>query len=687
MSVDSTIRKAQKLARAGDRDGAATLLRQVLAKSPGNRTAREGLAALARATAAAAPSPGTAPGRPASGPQPAPKVLRAVEALVNRGAAGAAVAEAQRLSLLFPTSPQVFNLLGLALTRAGRPAEAVKAFTRLCHLSPSSTGALVNQATALFAARRFDEAAEATGKALALDATLWPAANLRGYALLQAGHQEAAEQAFRTAIRIAPDRPQGHLGLGHLLAATGRKGDALAAYRTALAKDPANADAANNVGALLMASDRLPEAAEVLGRAIEQHPKNRMLRTNMAKVLRDLEQPEAAIGHIDAALELGPETGAQLMIKASCLSAIGAFDQATDLLDRARALEPDQVEIQIYRSRIDPGAINADERALMARALADENRPQKERATLGFALFRAQDAAGEIDAGAHTLEQANALQRAAHPYDIEAQARVLAALTAGFDGAGPVLSAADIAQIPAKQRIVFIVGMPRSGTTLVEQILASHSQVHGAGELRLLRSAMAELGWKDARIGAGPDRESLKKLRRSYLAGLAQRGIDAPVVTDKMPINFRHLGHALAAFPDARALVLDRDARAVCWSNWKHDFRGGGNGFGNDLADLARMYRLHLEVIARYRAAYPDRIATVPYERLTEHQEEESRKLVAAAGLDWEPACLDFHETRRAVRTASVAQVRQQMYTGSSEAWRRYEAHLGPLFAALEAHG
>lgn len=152
-----------------------------------------------------------------------------------------------------------------------------------------------------------------------------------------------------------------------------------------------------------------------------------------------------------------------------------------------------------------------------------------------------------------------------------------------------------------------------------------------------------------------------------------------------MPLNFRHLGDAVAAFPDARALVLERDARAVCWSNWSHDFRGRGNGFGNDIGDLAQMYRMHLALVDRYRAAYRDRVTMVPYERLTEHQEEEGRKLVAAAGLDWEAACLDFHQTRRPVRTASVVQVRQKMYTGSSEAWRRYEAHLGSLLEALEA--
>ncbi|MCB1331124.1 MAG: sulfotransferase, partial [Maritimibacter sp.] len=509
------------------------------------------------------------------------------------------------------------------------------------------------------------------------------AAQLEGFARTRTGQLDAAEAAFRDAIRLEPKAPQGHLGLGHVLGAAGRKADALAAYRTALDLAPDNAEAANNTGAALLALGRLDEAVAVLAPAVEAHPENRVLRGNLAKTLRDLGRPEEAIAQIDAALATGPETVALLAIKVACLAAIGDIEAARALLGQAIALDPKNPELLIVRGQIDPQGFDAADREHLAAALGDERLPDQTRAGLAFGLFQALDTAGETEAAAESLARGNALKRKAHPYDIEAEARRFAALERMFAAPGPVLSDKDVAAIPSRHRIVFIVGMPRSGTTLVEQILASHSEVHGAGELRLLDETMKRLGWTGDRIGHGPDVNTLRALRRGYVEGIETRGIDAPVVTDKMPLNFRYLGHALAAFPDARALVLDRDARATCWSNWRHDFGGAGNGFGNDQRDLARMYRMHLALVARYRAAYPDRIATVPYERLTEHQEEESRKLVAAAGLDWEPACLEFHETRRAVRTASTVQVRQKMFTGSSDAWKRYEAHLGPLLEAL----
>jgi hypothetical protein len=131
-------------------------------------------------------------------------------------------------------------------------------------------------------------------------------------------------------------------------------------------------------------------------------------------------------------------------------------------------------------------------------------------------------------------------------------------------------------------------------------------------------------------------------------------------------------------------LFLRRDSRATCWSNYSNSFIGKANNFGHDMIDTAEMYRLHLDLMAFWQRLYPDRITTVPYERLTEHQEEESRKLVAAAGLDWEDACLDFHKTARSVRTVSATQVRQKMYTGSSQAWRRYADHIQPMLERLE---
>jgi hypothetical protein len=225
--------------------------------------------------------------------------------------------------------------------------------------------------------------------------------------------------------------------------------------------------------------------------------------------------------------------------------------------------------------------------------------------------------------------------------------------------------------------------MPRSGTTLVEQILASHSQVHGAGELATASRILTPyLDAFAASSEPGIDARDFAHIGEEYLRELDHLAGDAPVVTDKMPGNFRWIGFLLMALPGARIINVRRNPAATCWSMYRQPFR---NGFTNDLADLGVYYGLYEELMSFWRDAVGDRIYDLDYETLTENQEQETRKLLEYCGLAWEDTCLEFHTTRRAVRTPSGSQVRKKMYTGSSEAWRRYEAHLGPLLSSLKA--
>ena len=226
---------------------------------------------------------------------------------------------------------------------------------------------------------------------------------------------------------------------------------------------------------------------------------------------------------------------------------------------------------------------------------------------------------------------------------------------------------------------IFVLGMPRSGTTLVEQVLASHSRVFGAGELELLESAVAAHGSTEI----PPSIDSFTRIRDAYRQGLAKLGVAEAFVTDKMPLNFRWIGYICTALPEARIVHVQRDARATCWSCFKHYFSSRGNGFASDLRDVARYYRLYADLMAFWHDRFPGRIHDLSYEALTEHQEDQTRSLLAYLGLDWEDACLAFHLAERSVQTASATQVRQRLYQGSSEAWRRYEAHLGPMLEVL----
>ncbi len=683
MSVEQTLRRAAKLARSGDRAGAAALYREILAKFPANAQAKRGLQALAGgpSPAAAARRPGAAPARPA-GAMPPPRQMQALDQAFRQGRFDRVIAEGQRLALMFPAAPGLLNLIALALSRSARHDEAVTWFDRAAKADPLFAGAPVNKAQSLIALGRLTEAAEAARAAARLDPGMVQAHLLLGYALVNSGDAKAGEASFRTAVKLAPQVAETHLGLGNALSAQHRQDEALAAFEAARDIAPDSMDAANNIGNTLRALNRPDEAVAELDAALERQPRNPVLMTNLARAQRDLGRPEQVIALATRALDIDPADADTWSLLASAHRELGDAKAAVAAYDKALEIDPDNPSGLALKWFTTPLTLDHPDFARIGTLFDREDIAPTDRATLGFILFATLDAAGRHDDAFAILDRANRLRREAEPYEMDDVLRQMDQMRALFADDLPAPPAGAI-DAPAKPRPVLIVGMPRSGTTLVEQIVASHSQVHGAGELEDLNRIMSALGWTHGQAGQPPTPEALQRVRHDYLDYLTRLDTSKPVMTDKMPINFRWLGFLLSAIPEARVLFVRRDPMATCWSNYRHVFMGQGNNFGCDQRDTAAMYRLHIDLMAFWKARFPGQITEISYEALTTDQEAESRKLVAAIGLDWEEACLDFHKTRRAVRTTSTAQVRRKMYTGSNEAWRPYRAHLAPMRDAL----
>ena len=304
---------------------------------------------------------------------------------------------------------------------------------------------------------------------------------------------------------------------------------------------------------------------------------------------------------------------------------------------------------------------------------------------LRFALAKAYDDLGEYDRAFAALTRANALKRDEVDFDmteIEARYRAIEdTFSADFLAAGADLG--DPSETP-----VFIVGMPRSGTTLLEQILDSHPEAHGAGELLelpgLIKGLTEELGSDAAFPGClsavAPNRWT--ELGARYADTLAQRTPAARRVTDKLPENHQRVGFISLILPRAKIIHCRRDPLDTCLSCYKLLFTGGQK-YSYDLRDLGRQYRLYDSLMAHWSRVLPGRILDVRYEDLVADQEAETRRILAHCGLDWDPACLRFHESDRQVMTASAIQVRRPIYRDSVDKWRRYEAHLRPLLDAL----
>jgi len=226
---------------------------------------------------------------------------------------------------------------------------------------------------------------------------------------------------------------------------------------------------------------------------------------------------------------------------------------------------------------------------------------------------------------------------------------------------------------------IFILGMPRSGTTLVEQIISSHSHVHGAGELLFLHRLAASLNCGDQIMNSN----SILQVREAYLNKLDKVSNGTPFVTDKMPQNFFYIGLISKAFPEAKIIHVKRDPVATCWSNFKHYFAAAGLGYSYSLEDTRSYFKLYRDLIKFWDDLYGDQIYHLDYDRLTVEQESETRKLIEHIDLDWENSCLLPQKNKRSVRTASQQQVRKKVYTGSSDAWRKFEPYLNGVFDEL----
>jgi tetratricopeptide (TPR) repeat protein len=370
------------------------------------------------------------------------------------------------------------------------------------------------------------------------------------------------------------------------------------------------------------------------------------------------------------------------------LTALGRFEEAAAAIEQALRLAPGRARSYLNLAAARRTMPDDPHLAAMHALLEAPSLSRGERADLHFALGKALEDIGDREGSFLHLLEANAEQRKLTPYDETATLARMRSLTAAFD--------ADFLRRHAGEgdpsaKPVFIVGMPRSGTSLAEQILASHPKVFGAGELDDFELEAAKLaegagnGSLAADLAAFVEAGRMRTFGSAYLARLVEHAPEADKLIDKMPANFRYLGLIRLALPNARVIHMRRDPVDTCLSCFSKRFFGHVP-WSYDLAELGRYYRAYEAMMSHWRTALPDGfMIEVRYEDLVADLEVQTRRMLAHIGLDWDPHCLDFHATERTVQTASAAQVRRPIYRTSIERWRPYEAWLGPLLAELRA--
>jgi len=512
-----------------------------------------------------------------------------------------------------------------------------------------------------------------------------PVAALFDKALVLHRHGKLAEA--ERLLRQLLAREPGHAGalyhLGLARAGQGELADALAVLEQACARNPGSAEAHNARGTVLQRLHRLDDAVASYQAALAIRPDDVDANANLGAALAQLGREEAALERYERALARAPTHGGALTNRGNALKALGRIDEACASYERALAANPR--DTAAFFALVEVRRFSADDpvlRAMAARATRDTAMPASERIHLHFALAKAYADHGAHDQAFAHVAAGNALKRAAITYDEAGTLAWLEAIRASFSPA--VMRAHDGAGDPAAHP-VFIVGMPRSGTTLVEQIVASHPAAFGAGELELFSTAIADtIAAPYPQLAGALDGGALARLGARYAEATRQLAPDAARITDKLPLNFVYLGLIHLALPNARLIHVRRDPLDTCWSCFARLFTRS-NQFTYELGELGRFYRAYERLMAHWHSVIPpSALLEVRYEAVTGDLDAEARRIVRHCGLDWDAACLAFHRTDRAVRTASAVQVRQPIY---GEAVGRAAPYRGYLDALVEALG
>jgi tetratricopeptide (TPR) repeat protein len=591
-----------------------------------------------------------------------------------------AVHASEMAAKLLPGDAGAHNNLGNALARQGRLDQAVASYRQALKLNPSIADAHHNLANALSDLGQFEQAAASYRRALELNPRLEEAHNHLGNALRVLARLDEAALSYRRALALNPDFAEAHNNLGNVLFELGQLDQAFTHYRRALVLKPDFAEAHNNVGSILRGFGQLEEAIAGYRQALALQPHFAEAHSNLGSALRLLGRTAEAQASCLRALEINPDLTAAVATLAEIRADAGEFAEAEHLFKRAISIDPESAEGWSGISRLRKMSHGDKDWLSAAQRIAARHLPPRKEVQLRYAIGKYCDDVQDFEQAFSNFRRANELAKqygAKHERrDVE---QAVDQITRMYDRIWTSKARELSSQ---SERPVFIIGMLRSGTTLAEQILASHPAVHGAGELPFWTNAFA--AYKSSAAGTETSAAVTRTLAGEYLRLLQELSADALRVIDKMPANFWVLGLIHAALPNARIIHMRRNPIDTCLSIYFQRFETGVS-YANDLEDLAHYYTQYLRVVMLWRSILPsDSILDVPYEGLVANPDAWTRTMLAFIGLPWDPRCVDFHLTHRTVITASKWQVRQKISAASVDRWRHYEKFISPLLKLKE---
>jgi tetratricopeptide (TPR) repeat protein len=510
--------------------------------------------------------------------------------------------------------------------------------------------------------------------------------NICGVCYSEVGLIELAKENFKKAILLKPDYAEAYYNLGVAHQKNGQINESLDLYLKAIELKHVYPQAHNNVGLINMNFGKLELAVSSFEWALAYNPNYAEAHNNLGATYQEQMLYEKAMNQYEKAVNINSNYVVALNNLGISSEIMGFQENAMLNYVKAISIDPSYSEAHRNLSAIKKYTEKDAQVQQMEKLYLSSNLSNLDKINLSFALAKVNEDLKNYDEVFKYLNEGNKLRKEELNYSFKSSKKLQDKLI-NISKLSPAILDLSISKNVIKKRPIFIVGMPRSGSTLVEQIISNHHEVYGAGELNNFKKITNPL-LENILDGNSTSlsNNDLLIIRNNYISSLKHIGFKEAVFTDKMPLNFEYIGFIIKAFPEAKIIHLKRDARAVCWSIYKNYFSTKGNSWGYDMNDLVSFYSIYTETMKKWHKLFPGKIFDIGYEKLTTNQKMETEKLLKFCELDWDENCLNFHNNTRAVKTASHSQVRREMYQGSSEVWKQYKSYLKPIIEGLKPY-
>lgn len=573
---------------------------------------------------------------------------------INNGQSTKALIAIEKLIKKFPNQALLFNLKGACYESIKELEKSIESFTKATEIHPQYAEAFYNL----------------------------------GVVQKKAGNLDGAIYSYQKTISIDPSNANAFNNLGNILTQKGLIDKSIEYLKEALNLNPKFAEAHNNIGLANLELNKLNESKKSFLLAIECNSQYESAYINLGRLYRELDQFDNEVDCYKKFLKIKPNASKILVQLGKALKSNGENKLAIDCFESSINSNP-QSFAAYFELANEPGyklKIKQIEKLEAIAAIDELN--EDDQINLNFTLALIYEKNQDSDKFFSSLLRANTLRKKSLNYSLNDDNKRLKNVRDFYQGTS-ISKQIVINEKSKSKNPIFIVGMPRSGSSLIEQILSSHYNIHGGGELQIFRKIMNPLinnflndkkGFKEK----VKNQSCYESIRNQYLESINRLDFKEEFFTDKALLNFQYIGLILRALPESKIIHVKRDARAICWSNFKTNFPQSGIAFSNNLNDLVGFYKLYEEQMQFWHLMFPNKIYDLQYESLTKNQTFETKKLLNFCNIDWDENCLHFYKNNRAVKTASKDQVRQKIYKGSSDAWKKYSEYLQPIIKGLD---